>query len=105
MPGVPDPLYVQPEPLYVQPEPHCATPPRPSPNFGEESGSRFWDDIRRYGFGPSSVGAWYFRTLRSLPIGARVFVFIPGGGIGYVSVGTRYRRGQALRPGARRLSR
>jgi hypothetical protein len=57
-------------------------------SFGEESGRRSWDDARRYGFVSAGGGAWYSRTLRNLPIGARVFVCIPGGGAGYVGVGT-----------------
>ncbi|MGH3479662.1 MAG: endonuclease NucS domain-containing protein [Nocardioidaceae bacterium] len=57
-------------------------------SFGEESGIRSWDDARRYGFVSAGGGAWYSRTIRNLPIGARVFVCIPGGGAGYVGVGT-----------------
>jgi len=57
-------------------------------SFGEEPGGRSWDDARRYGFVSAGGGVWYSRTLRSLPIGARVFVCIPGSGLGYVGVGT-----------------
>lgn len=64
-------------------------------SFGEESGSRSWDDARRYGFVSAGGGAWYSRTLRNLPIGARVFVCIPGSGLGYVGVGTV--TGEAMR--------
>lgn len=56
-------------------------------SFGEESRVRSWDDARKYGFVSAGGGVWHSRTLRSLPIGARVFVCIPGG-IGYVGVGT-----------------
>lgn len=57
-------------------------------SFGEESGSRSWDDARKYGFVSAGGGVWYSRTLRSLPVGARVFVCIPGSGLGYVGVST-----------------
>lgn len=57
-------------------------------SFGEESGARSWDDARKYGFVSAGGGVWYSRTLRSLPVGARVFVCIPGSGLGYVGVGT-----------------
>jgi hypothetical protein len=46
---------------------------------------RSWDDARRYGFVSAGGGRWYSRTLRSLPVGARVFVLIPQAG--YVGVG------------------
>lgn len=55
-------------------------------SFGEDSGIRSWDDARTHGFVSAGGGAWYSRTLRSLPVGARVFVCIPG--TGYVGVGT-----------------
>jgi len=54
-------------------------------SFGEESGSRNWDDARRYGFISAGGGVWFSKTLRSLPEGARVFVCIPK--TGYVGVG------------------
>jgi hypothetical protein len=57
-------------------------------SFGEEAGRRSWDDARRYGFVSAGGGPWYSRTLRGLPIGARVFACIPGSGVGYVGVGT-----------------
>ena len=57
-------------------------------SFGEDATTRSWDDARRYGFVSAGGGVWYSRTLRSLPIGARVFVCIPGSGLGYVGVGT-----------------
>ncbi len=56
-------------------------------SFGESSDGRSWDDARRYGFVSAGGGAWYSRTIRSLPVGGRVFVCIPGG-VGYVGVGT-----------------
>lgn len=54
--------------------------------FGEESGSRDWNDARQYGFISAGGGAWYSRTLRALPRGGRVNVHIPESG--YVGVGT-----------------
>jgi hypothetical protein len=54
-------------------------------SFGEESGSRNWDDARRYGFVSAGGGVWFSKTLRSLPQDARVFVCIPK--TGYVGVG------------------
>ncbi|MQA35728.1 endonuclease NucS domain-containing protein [Modestobacter roseus] len=56
-------------------------------SFGEESETRNWDDARRYGFVSAGGGEWFSRTLRKLPVGARVFVYVPGG-VGYVGVGT-----------------
>ncbi|MEV4347753.1 endonuclease NucS domain-containing protein [Actinoplanes sp. NPDC049596] len=54
--------------------------------FGEESGIRSWDDARRYGFVSAGGGEWYSRSLRALPLGGRIFAYIPK--IGYVGVGT-----------------
>lgn len=54
-------------------------------SFGEESGSRNWDDARELGFVSAGGGRWFSRTLQSLPLGARVFVCIPK--VGYVGVG------------------
>lgn len=55
-------------------------------SFGEEPGSRGWDDARRFGFVSAGGGEWFSRTIRSLPLGARVFTHIPK--VGYVGVGT-----------------
>ncbi|WP_299538249.1 endonuclease NucS domain-containing protein [uncultured Streptomyces sp.] len=55
-------------------------------SFGAEPGGRAWDDARRYGFVSAGGGDWFSRTLRSLPVGARVFTHIPK--TGYVGVGT-----------------
>ncbi|SFE52511.1 endonuclease NucS domain-containing protein [Blastococcus tunisiensis] len=55
-------------------------------SFGEESGNRSWEDASRYGFVSAGGAEWFSRTLRKLPIGARVFACIPG--TGYVGVGT-----------------
>ena len=53
--------------------------------FGEDS-TRQWADGRKYGFVSGGGGAWFSRTLKNLPIGARVFAHIPKAG--YVGVGT-----------------
>ncbi|ACQ79750.1 conserved hypothetical protein [Beutenbergia cavernae DSM 12333] len=53
-------------------------------SFGDGLG-RSWEDGERYGFVSAGGDAWYSRTLRSLPVGARVFVHIPKAG--YVAVG------------------
>lgn len=55
-------------------------------SFGEESGTRLWADGRKYGFVSGGGGEWFSRTLKNLPIGARVFTCIPKSG--YVGVGT-----------------
>ncbi|MDD7836421.1 endonuclease NucS domain-containing protein [Paenarthrobacter sp. AB444] len=54
--------------------------------FGLENNTRNWLDARTYGFVSAGGGEWYSRSLRKLPVGARVFVCIPGSG--YVGVGT-----------------
>jgi len=54
-------------------------------SFGVGSGSRAWKDARQYGFVSAGGGEWYSRSLKNLPIGARVFVCIPKQG--YVGVG------------------
>ncbi len=54
--------------------------------FGEEPGGRNWEDARSYGFVSAGGGDFYSRTLRALPIGARIFAHIPQSG--YVGVGT-----------------
>ncbi|MET7439243.1 endonuclease NucS domain-containing protein [Streptomyces sp. NPDC004082] len=55
-------------------------------SFGDEPGGRNWDDACRYGFVSAGGGEWFSRTLRSLPLGARIFTHIPK--VGYVGVGT-----------------
>lgn len=55
-------------------------------SFGEEPTIRSWDDARMYGFVSAGGGRWYSQTLRSLPVGARIFACIPQ--TGYVGVGT-----------------
>ncbi|MFC7485419.1 endonuclease NucS domain-containing protein [Knoellia sp. CPCC 206453] len=54
-------------------------------SFGAYTGGRKWEDGRKYGFVSAGGGAWYSRTLRELPVGARVNVCIPQRG--YVAVG------------------
>ena len=55
-------------------------------SFGEDDDEHSWEDGRRYGFVSAGGGLWYSRTLRNVPVGARVFVCIPHSG--YVAVGT-----------------
>ncbi|MFE2233788.1 hypothetical protein ACFXA4_14620 [Streptomyces sp. NPDC059442] len=55
-------------------------------SFGDDSDGRDWDDALRHGFVSAGGGDWFSRTLRSLPLGARVFTHIPK--TGYVGVGT-----------------
>lgn len=57
-------------------------------NFGDDPSTdrRSWEDARRYGFVSAGGGDWYSRTLRSLPIGATIWVYLPK--TGYVGVGT-----------------
>ncbi|MBF6218039.1 hypothetical protein IU479_07940 [Nocardia abscessus] len=54
-------------------------------NFGEEPVSRNWDDARRYGFVSAGGGKWYSRSLRQVPVGGRIFTYIPK--VGYVGLG------------------
>ncbi|GAB3116571.1 hypothetical protein GCM10027055_26250 [Janibacter alkaliphilus] len=53
-------------------------------SFGDDE-SRAWEDGRRLGFISAGGGNWYSRTLRNLPVGARVNVYLPQRG--YVAVG------------------
>lgn len=54
-------------------------------SFGDDPDGRSWEDARRHGFVSAGGGLWYTRTIRKLPVGARVNVAIPG--LGYVGVG------------------
>jgi hypothetical protein len=54
-------------------------------SFGEESTIRNWDDAQRYGFVSAGGGSWFSKTLRGLPLGARVAACIPK--LGYVGIG------------------
>lgn len=53
--------------------------------FGTENKTRSWNDAVKYGFVSAGGGDWYSRSLRKLPLGARIFVYMPGSG--YVGVG------------------
>lgn len=55
-------------------------------SFGDLPDGRSWDDAATYGFVSAGGGAWYSRTLKNLPVGARIFTYIPQRG--YVGVGT-----------------
>lgn len=48
-------------------------------------GDRPWDDAQRFGFVSAGGGKFYSQTIRSLPIGARIWVNVPG--TGFVGVG------------------
>ena len=52
--------------------------------FGGGEGRR-WEDAIEYGFVSAGGGDWYSKTVKSLPVGARLFVYMPK--IGYVGVG------------------
>lgn len=54
--------------------------------FGEESGSRSWQDAQRFSFVSAGGDPWYSRTLRSVPTGSRINVHVPKAG--YVGIGT-----------------
>jgi len=49
-------------------------------------GDRPWEDARRFGFVSAGGGKFYSQTIRSLPVGARIWVNVPG--TGFVGVGT-----------------
>lgn len=53
--------------------------------FGGSVG-RLWEDAVNFGFVSAGGGDFYSRTVRNLPVGARLFVYIPS--VGYVGVGT-----------------
>ncbi|MFT3714450.1 MAG: endonuclease NucS [Gordonia sp. (in: high G+C Gram-positive bacteria)] len=55
-------------------------------SFGEEPGGRSWDDAVKYGFVSAGGTDWFSRTLKNLPLDARVLVHIPKAG--FVGVGT-----------------
>ena len=48
-------------------------------------GDRSWEDARRFGFVSAGGGKFYSQTIRALPEGARIWVYIPQ--TGYVGVG------------------
>jgi hypothetical protein len=53
--------------------------------YGTRNDNREWADALKYGFVSAGGGDWYSRTVKELPIGARLFVYIPQ--TGYVGVG------------------
>ncbi|CAM3532686.1 hypothetical protein NODU109028_21190 [Nocardioides dubius] len=55
-------------------------------SFGEFPDGRQWSDAMKYGFVSAGGDKWFSRTLKNLPVGARVFACIPK--VGYVGVGT-----------------
>jgi hypothetical protein len=54
-------------------------------SFGEFPDGRQWEDAVKYGFVSAGGGDWYSRSIRKLPVGARIFTHIPKAG--YVGVG------------------
>jgi hypothetical protein len=54
-------------------------------SFGEFPDGRNWQDAAKYGFVSAGGGEWYSRSIRKLPVGARIFTHIPK--TGYVGVG------------------
>jgi len=52
--------------------------------FGGET-NRKWEDAVKFGFVSAGGGDWYSKTVKGLPVGARLFVYMPK--IGYVGVG------------------
>jgi hypothetical protein len=53
--------------------------------YGTRSDNREWADALKYGFVSAGGGDWYSRTVKELPVGARLFVYIPQ--TGYAGVG------------------
>lgn len=53
-------------------------------SFGEEE-SRDWGDATKYGFVSAGGGNWFSRQFKQVPMGARIFAYIPK--VGYVGVG------------------
>ena len=51
--------------------------------FGEGDRRR-WEDAIEFGFVSAGGGDWYSKTVKALPIGARLFVYVPK--VGYVGV-------------------
>jgi hypothetical protein len=54
-------------------------------SFGEFDGGHVWEDAAEFGFVSAGGGDWYSNTLRKLPVGARIFVYIPR--LGYIAQG------------------
>lgn len=55
-------------------------------SYGEFPNGRQWADALKYGFVSAGGDKWFSRTLKNLPVGARVFACMPK--VGYVGVGT-----------------
>ena len=64
-------------------------------SFGEEPNGRSWEDARTHGFVSAGGGDWYTRSLQQVPVGARVWAYIPK--TGYVGVGTTTGPAQPLK--------
>lgn len=84
----------------VDQEAQATSPSRPGPkrksreqwngrdwyvSFGEDLTGRHWSDAMEFGFLSAGGDKWYSRTMKNLPVGARVFACIPK--VGYVGVG------------------
>lgn len=52
--------------------------------FGDDE-CRKWSDARQHGFVSAGGGDWYSRTFKTVPVGSRVFAYIPS--VGYVGAG------------------
>lgn len=61
-------------------------------SFGENDGGRDWSDAAKFGFVAAGGGDWYSRTLKKVPVGARIFVRIPK--VGYIACGVT--KGEAV---------
>lgn len=57
--------------------------------FGNDK-SRNWSDAQKYGFVSAGGGDWYSKTLKNVPIGARIFAYVPSKG--YVGCGVTTER-------------
>lgn len=54
-------------------------------SYGEYPGGRQWVDAQNFGFVSAGGGKWYSNSMKNLPVGGRVFAYIPK--VGYVGVG------------------
>lgn len=61
-------------------------------SFGDDE-VRSWADAEEFGFVSAGGGEWYSKTLKNLPVGASVFVYIPK--VGYIAHGET--TGEAVR--------
>jgi hypothetical protein len=60
--------------------------------FGDDE-TRSWNDAKEHGFISAGGGDWYSKTLKNLPVGANIYVYIPK--VGYVGRGETI--GEAVR--------